>query len=64
MFCLPSFLPSSWSAKPHFCANAYMIAWSERASNSGSITRSRHWIERFDAVHEPSVSNCVAAGSR
>ena len=41
-----------------------MIAWSERDSNSGSITFSRHWIERFDAVQEPSVSNCVAAGSR
>ena len=27
------------------------------------MTFSRHWIERFDAVHEPLVSNCVAAGS-
>ena len=61
---MPSFLPRNWSAKPSFCANAYMIAWSERDSNSGSITFSRHWIERFDAVTEPSVSNCVAAGSR
>ena len=41
-----------------------MIAWSERDSNSGSITFSRHCRERLEAVHEPSVSNCVAAGSR
>ena len=41
-----------------------MIMWSVRDSNSGSITFSRHWIERFDAVTEPAVSNCVAAGSR
>src|SRR2546425_11351062 len=41
-----------------------MIAWSERDSNSGSITFSRHWRERLEAVHDPSVSNCVAAGSR
>ena len=41
-----------------------MIAWSERDSNSGSITFSRHWSDRLDAVHEPSVSNCVAAGRR
>jgi 5-enolpyruvylshikimate-3-phosphate synthase len=27
-----------------------MIAWSVCESNSGLITRSRHWIERFDAV--------------
>ena len=30
-----------------------MIMWSVRDSNSGSITFSRHWIERFDAVTEP-----------
>ena len=41
-----------------------MIMWSVRDSNSGSITFSRHWIERFDAVTEPAHSNCVAAGSR
>ena len=35
-----------------------------RDSNSGSITFSRHWIERFEAVTLPEVSNCVAAGSR
>src|SRR5688572_19872436 len=41
-----------------------MIMWSERDSNSGSITFSRHWIERLDAVTEPSHSNWVAAGSK
>ena len=41
-----------------------MIMWSVRDSHSGSMTFSRHWIERFDAVTEPMVSNCVAAGSR
>ena len=41
-----------------------MIVWSVCDSNSGAITRSRHCIERFDAVTEPEVSNCVAAGSR
>ena len=41
-----------------------MIMWSLRLSHSGSITFSRHWIERFDAVTEPLVSNWVAAGSR
>jgi len=41
-----------------------MIMWSERASNSGSITLSRHWIERLLAVTDPLVSNCVQAGSR
>ena len=30
-----------------------MIVWSGFDSNSGSITFSRHWIERFDAVTEP-----------
>jgi hypothetical protein len=30
-----------------------MIMWSERLSHKGSMTFSRHWIERFDAVHEP-----------
>jgi hypothetical protein len=35
-----------------------------RESKSGSITFSRHCTERFDAVTEPDVSNCVAAGSR
>jgi len=28
------------------------------------MTFSRHWIERFDAVAEPWVSNWVQAGSR
>ena len=51
-------------SKPNFFANAYMIVWSGFDSNSGSITFSRHWSERFDAVTEPEVSNCVAAGSR
>ncbi|MNC93971.1 hypothetical protein D3C83_107130 [compost metagenome] len=41
-----------------------MIMWSVRESNIGSITFSRHCRERFDAVTEPSVSNCVAAGRR
>src|SRR5207244_2706144 len=41
MFCLPSFLPSSWSPKPSFLAKVYMIDWSERDSNRGSITFSR-----------------------
>ncbi len=41
-----------------------MIVWSGIDSNSGSITLSRHWIERFEAVHEPEVSSWVAAGSR
>ena len=41
-----------------------MIMWSVRDSNIGSITFSRHWIERFDAVAEPAHSSCVAAGSR
>ena len=41
-----------------------MIMWSGRDSHSGSITFSRHCTERFDAVHEPEVSNCVVAGSR
>ena len=41
-----------------------MIMWSLRLSHSGSITFSRHCSERFDAVTEPLVSNCVAAGSR
>jgi hypothetical protein len=41
-----------------------MIIWSVRDSNSGSITFSRHCSERFEAVALPSVSICVAAGSR
>jgi hypothetical protein len=41
-----------------------MIMWSVRLSHSGSMTFSRHWIERLLAVHEPLVSNCVHAGSR
>ena len=41
-----------------------MIMWSERLSHNGSITFSRHCKERFDAVHEPLVSNCVAAGNK
>src|SRR5207253_10067511 len=41
-----------------------MIAWSVCDSNNGVITRSRHCSERFDAVTEPEVSNCVHAGSR
>ena len=61
---MPSFLPRNWSPKPSFAASWYMTMWSERLSNSGSITFSRHWSERLDAVHEPSVSNCVAIGSR
>jgi len=57
------FLHSSlW--KPSFFANRYMISWSVLHSKSGMMTRSRHWIERFEAVHEPWVSNCEAAGSR
>jgi hypothetical protein len=31
----------------------YMISWSGFDSNSGSITFSRHWSERLDAVTEP-----------
>ena len=50
--------------KPSFFANAYMIVWSGFDSNSGSITFSRHWIERFEAVTDPEVSSCVAAGRR
>ena len=41
-----------------------MISWSVLASNTGSITFSRHCSERLDAVTEPEVSNWVAAGSR
>ena len=41
-----------------------MIMWSVRLSHSGSITFSRHWMERLDAVQEPAVSNCVVAGNR
>ena len=41
-----------------------MIMWSLRDSYSGSMTFSRHCSERFDAVTEPLVSNCVHAGSR
>ena len=41
-----------------------MIIWSVRESNTGSITFSRHCSERFDAVTEPSVSSCEAAGRR
>src|SRR5260221_11578275 len=51
-------------AKPSFLANLYMIVWSGFDSNRGSITFSRHWIERFEAVTLPEVSICVAAGSR
>jgi hypothetical protein len=40
------------------------ITGAVRDSNSGSITCSRHWMERFEAVTLPEVSNCVAAGSR
>ena len=54
----------SCSAKPNFFANRYMISWSVLHSNSGWITRSRHWMLRFDAVTEPCVSNWVLAGSR
>ena len=50
--------------KPSFSASWYAIIWSVRDSNSGSMTLSRHCSERFDAVTEPEVSNCVAAGSR
>ena len=50
--------------KPNFFASASMIVWSGSDSNSGSITFSRHWIERLEAVTLPEVSNCVAAGSR
>ena len=64
MFCLPSFLPMNWSPKPSFSASWYMIMWSVRDSNSGSITFSRHCSERLEQVAEPSVSNCVATGSR
>ena len=52
-FCLPLRLPRNWSAKPHFSANFSMMAWSVRESNRGSITFSRHWSERFEAVTEP-----------
>jgi len=41
-----------------------MISWSGLLSNSGATTCSRHCSDRFDAVTEPDVSNCVAAGSR
>ena len=58
-----TFLQSS-SAKPNFFANRYMISWSVLHSKIGSITRSRHWMLRFDAVTEPCVSNCVVAGRR
>ena len=57
-------LATSSLSKPSFCASWYMIMWSVRDSNSGSITFSRHCSERFDAVTEPEHSNCVAAGSR
>ncbi|MNC87668.1 hypothetical protein D3C83_34100 [compost metagenome] len=49
---------------PSLRAKASMIVWSGSDSNSGSITFSRHWIERLEAVTLPDVSNCVAAGSR
>src|SRR5256885_729704 len=64
MFCLPSFLPTNWSAKPNFLANRYMMVWSGLDSNIGSMTFSRHCTERLDAVTEPEVSSWVAAGSR
>ena len=51
-------------AKPSFSASWYITMWSVRDSNNGSNTFSRHWIERFDAVAEPSVSSCVAIGRR
>src|SRR4029450_1894612 len=51
-------------SQPNFFANASMIAWSVCDSNIGVITRSRHCSERFDAVTDPDVSNCVHAGSR
>ena len=51
-------------SQPNFLANWSMIAWSVCASKSGVITRSRHCTERLDAVHEPEVSYCVAAGSK
>ncbi len=57
--CFDSSLP-----KPSRSARACMMTWSGCDSNSGSITFSRHCSERLDAVHEPEVSNCVAAGSR
>ena len=57
-------LPTNWSAKPSFCASWYMIIWSVRDSNSGSITFSRHCSERLEAVTLPGPSSWVAAGSR
>ena len=63
IFCILKFLDSSLP-KPSFSASWCMIMWSLRLSHSGSITFSRHCSERLDAVAEPLVSNCVAAGSR
>ena len=57
------FLTNSFS-KPNFFAKAYMMVWSGFDSKSGSITFSRHWIERLEAVTDPAHSICVAAGRR
>ena len=51
-------------SKPSFLAKRYMISWSDLASKNGPNTFSRHCSERLDAVTEPTVSYCVAAGSR
>ena len=57
------FLNISFS-KPSFFANIYIMSWSGLDSKTGFTTLSRHCKERFDAVTEPEVSNCVDAGSR
>ena len=41
-----------------------MISWSDLASKNGPNTFSRHCSERLEAVTDPTVSYCVAAGSR
>jgi hypothetical protein len=39
-----------------------MIMWSVRLSHSGSMTFSRHWMERLLAVHEPLVCYWLCSG--
>ena len=41
-----------------------MSTWSGTDSNNGSMTFSRHWSERLEAVADPLVSNWVVAGNK
>jgi len=65
MFCRPA-LPAEGAGReaPFLRERVHDGLIGSASRTSGSITRSRHCSERFDAVHEPCVSNCVAAGSR